>query len=408
MLTSGYVHFGRAAAPAGLLLALFTLAACGESNTYVPPPPPKVTVATPAKRAVTIYLDATGNTTAVNTTDLVARVPGFITSINYQDGDLVKKGTLLFTIEPESYELKYKQAQAAEDAAAATVKQTQADYDRQVDLQARGTASKATLDTSTANRDTALANYEQAKVNTQLAKINYGYTSVTAPFEGIVTARTVSLGAYVGANSQPTVLATIVEQNPIYANFSVNERDLLRIRAEIRRRGLTAEELKKVPVEVGLQTEKGYPHVGTLDYASPTVDPSTGTLTARAIFENANRVLLPGLFVRVRVPIEKKNDALLVPDVALGSDQGGRYVYVVNKDNVVEQRYVDIGQLEDTMRVINSGIAADDRVIVAGLLRAIPGQKVEPLTAPAAAQPAPAAPAAAQPAPAAAQPADKK
>ena len=388
MIMSGYVHVRRAAIPVGMLLAL---AACGESNTYVPPPPPQVTVATPEKRTVTLYLDSTGNTAAVNTTNLVARVPGFLTSINYQDGDLVKKDTLLFTIEPQPYELKYKQAQAAEAAAAATVKQTQADYERQVDLQSRGTASKATLDTSTANRDTALANYAQAQVNTELAKMNYGYTSVTAPFDGIVTARQVSLGEYVGANSQPTVLATIVQHSPIYVNFSVNERDLLRIREEIRKRGLTTEDLKKVPVEVGLQTEQGYPHRGTLDYASPTVDPSTGTLSARAILENQSRVLLPGLFVRVRVPTETRPDALLVPDVALGSDQSGRYVYVVNKDNVVEQRNVEIGPLEGTMRVINSGITADDRVIVAGLLRAIPGQKVVPQTAQPAASPAPAA-----------------
>lgn len=373
-----HFHVWRVVVPLGMLVAL---AACGESNTYVPPPPPKVTVATPEKRAVTFYLEATGNTAAVNTTNLVARVPGFVTSINYQDGDLVKKGALLFTIEPESYELKYKQAQAAEAAAAATLKQTQADYERQVDLVARASASKAQLDTSTANRDNAQGNYQQAQVNTQLAKINYGYTSVTAPFDGIVTARTVSVGEYVGANSQPTVLATIVQHDPIYVNFTVSERDLLRIRAMIRERGLTPEDLKKVLVEVGLQTEQGYPHKGTLDYAAPTVDASTGTLTGRAILENPTRVLLPGLFVRVRIPIERKADALLVPDVALGSDQSGRYVYVVNKDNVVEQRNVEIGPLEGTMRVISKGLNADDRVIVAGLLRAIPGQKVEPQTA---------------------------
>ena len=373
-----FIHIRRAVIAGA---ALGALAACGESNTYVPPPPPKVTVAQPVKRAVTIYLEATGNSAAVNTANLVARVPGFLSTVNYKDGDLVKKGTLLFTIEPESYELKYKQAQAAEEAAAATVKQTQADYERQVDLAARGTASKATLDSSTANRDTARANYEQAQVNTKLAKINYGYTSVTAPFDGIVTARTVSVGEYVGANSQPTVLATIVQHDPIYVNFSINERDLLRIRTEVRRRGLTPDDLKKVPVEIGLQTDEGYPHVGALDYAAPTVDASTGTLTARAIVENPRRVLLPGLFVRVRVPIEKQDDALLIPDVALGSDQSGRYVYVVNKDNVVEQRNVDMGPLDGTLRVINKGVNADDRVIVAGLLRAIPGQKVEPQTA---------------------------
>ena len=375
---SGYVHLRRAAIPVGLLLAL---SACGQSNTYVPPPPPKVTVAMPEKRPVTIFLETTGSTAAVNSANLVARVAGFITSINYKDGDFVKKGQLLFTIEPESYELKFKQAQAAQAAAEATLRQAQADFERQTDLASRGTASKATLDTSTANRDNAQANLQQAQVNTKLAEINYGYTSVTAPFDGVVSARTVSVGEYVGASSQPTVLATIVQLDPIYVNFSVNERDVLRIREQIRERGLTPEDLRKVPVEVGLQIEQGYPHRGTLNYASPTVDSSTGTLAARGLFENASRVLLPGLFVRVRVPIEKKDDALLVPDVALGSDQSGRYVYVVNKDNVVEQRTVDIGSLEGTMRVINSGISADDRVIVAGLLRAIPGQKVDPQTA---------------------------
>lgn len=372
------IHIGRKVMP---FAALLFVAACGESNTYVPPPPPKVTVATPDKRAVTLYLEATGNTAAVNTTNLVARVPGFVTSINYKDGDLVKKGAVLFTIEPESYELKFKQAQAAEAAAAATLKQTQADYDRQADLVSKGSASRAQLDTSTANRDTAQGNYQQAQVNTQLAKINYGYTSVAAPFDGIVTARTVSVGEYVGANNQPTVLATIVQHDPIYMNFSVNERELLRIREDMRRRGITVDDLKKVPVEVGLQTETGYPHKGTLDYAAPTVDASTGTLTVRAIFENPTRVLLPGLFVRVRLPFDQRQNALLIPDVALGNDQSGRYVYVVNKDNVVEQRTVEVGPQDGAMRVINKGLAEGDRVIVAGLLRAIPGQKVDPQTA---------------------------
>lgn len=389
-MTMGSLQFNHIWRAVISFAALGALTACGESNTYVPPPPPKVTVAQPVKRAVTLYLEATGNTAAVNTANLVARVPGFVSSVNYNDGDTVKKGALLFTIEPESYELKYKQAQAAEAAAAATLKQAQADYERQLDLATRGTASKATLDTSTANRDTAQANYQQAQINTKLAAINYGYTSVTAPFDGIVSARTVSVGEYVGANSQPTVLATIVQFDPIYVNFSINERDVLRIRADIRRRGLTPEDLKKVPVQVGLQIEQGFPHIGTLDYASPTVDASTGTLTARGILQNASRVLLPGLFVRVRVPIDEQANALLVPAVALGSDQSGRYVYVVNKDNVVEQRTVEIGPLEGTQRVIEKGISADDRIIVAGLLRAIPGQKVDPQTAAAAppAQPA--------------------
>jgi RND family efflux transporter MFP subunit len=381
----GTPAFTRRWGAAASCLMLVALAGCGESNTYVAPPPPKVTVATPVKKAVTNYLEVTGSTAAVNTANLVARVAGFIETINYKDGDLVKKGTVLFTIEPESYELKWKQSQAAEASANATLTQAQADFERQMDLSKSGTASKATLDTSTATRANATANVDQAKINTQLAKINYGYTSVTAPFDGVVTARTVSIGEYVGGNSQPTVLATIVQLDPIYANFSVNERDVLRIRAEIRRRGMTPQDLKKVPIDIGLQTEQGYPHAGLLDYVSPTVDSSTGTLAVRGIFQNADRALLPGLFVRVRVPTGTQDGALLVPDVALGSDQSGRYLLTVNKDNVVEQHNVEIGALDGTMRVIDKGIGPDERVIVAGLLRAIPGQKVEPQTVTAAA-----------------------
>jgi RND family efflux transporter MFP subunit len=219
---------------------------------------------------------------------------------------------------------------------------------------------------------------DQAKANTQLARINYDYTQVTAPFDGIVTARQVSVGQYVGGTATPTVLAAIVQQDPIWVNFNVSEQDVLEIRAALARQNLRPEDLKDVPVEVGLQTEEGYPHRGTLDYAAPTVNQSTGTLAARAIFQNASRVLLPGYFVRVRIARGQPRPALLVPDVALGSDQGGRYLLVVDKDNQVEQRKVEIGQLVGTQREITKGINADDRVIVSGLLRAVPGQKVDP------------------------------
>jgi RND family efflux transporter MFP subunit len=369
------------------VLALAALSGCGQKNTYVAPPPPKVTVAQPVQRTVTRYLEATGNSAAVNTANLVARVSGFVASVNYQDGDLVKKGTLLFTIEPEPYALKLKDAQAADDSARANRTQTEAEYQRQAALIISGTNTQARLDTATANRDNAVAALKQAEINIKLAEINYGYTQVAAPFDGIVTARKVSVGEYVGGGASPTVLATIVQLDPIYVNFNVSEQDVLNVRAEIRQRGLTPEELKKVPVEVGLQTEEGYPHKGTLDYASPTIDASTGTLLARAILDNPKRVLLPGLFVRVRVPTGEQKNALLVPDSALGSDQSGRYLLVAGKDNIVEQRKVDVGPREGTLRVIDKGIAPDDRVIVSGLLRAIPGQKVDPQTAAASAAP---------------------
>ena len=357
-------------------LALVALAAC-EQNTFVAPPPPKVDVALPVRQPITRYLEATGNTAPIKSVDLVARVQGFLQSIDYTDGDFVKEGQTLFTIEPETYKLKLEQAQAAEAGAQASLKQAQADFKRQSDLVARQAVSQATLENSTSARDNAQANLQQAQVNTKIAQVNYGYTRVTAPFNGVVSTHLVSVGELVGVAS-PTQLATIVALDPIYVNFNVSEQDVLRIRASAARRGLTSADLKRVPIEVGLQTESGYPHSGRLDYASPTVNQSTGTLAVRGVIPNADRVLLPGYFVRVRVPIEKQADALLVPDTSLGSDQGGRYVLVVTAANMVEQRKVKIGPRDNGLRVIESGLKPDDRVVIAGLLRVIPGEKVAP------------------------------
>jgi RND family efflux transporter MFP subunit len=369
---------------------LVTVAACGQENRYVAPPPPKVTVALPLQQKVTRYLEATGYAAAVNTTNLVARVQGFLQEIKYKDGDLVKQGATLFVIEPEPYKLKLEQAQAAEAGAQATLKQAEAEYERQVELAGRQVATKVALDNATANKDSALARLKQAQVDTQQAAINLGYTQVKAPFDGIVTARLVSLGELVGANG-PTQLATIVQTNPIYVNFSINEQEVLSIRADMRRLGITQEELKQFPIEVGLQTDAGYPYRGTLDYVAPAIDRATGTLAVRAILQNENGVLVPGNFVRVRVGAADEHDSLLVPDAALGSDQGGRYLLVVGKDDVVEQRKVTIGPRVGELRVIDSGLKPHDRVVVAGVLRAIPGQKVDPQLQTVAAAPPPAA-----------------
>jgi RND family efflux transporter MFP subunit len=376
-MKSSRLHNAAPATRIALVLSASVMLSACEQNTFVPPPPPKVEVATPAQKSITRYLDATGNTAPIKTVDLVARVQGFLQTINYKDGSGVKEGTTLFTIEPETYRLKLEQAQAAEAGAQASLKQAETDYKRQVDLVQKQAVSQATLDTSTSNRDNAQANLQQAQASTKIAQVNYGYTNVAAPFDGIVTAHLVSVGELVGVAS-PTQLASIVALDPIYVNFNVNEQDVLRVRAEARRRGITVDELRRLPVEIGLQTETGYPHKGTLDYISPQINQSTGTLAVRGILNNPDRLLLPGYFVRVRVPFEEKADALLVPDAALGSDQAGRYVLVVNAENVVEQRKVQIGPLEGDLRVIESGLKPDDKVVIAGLLRAIPGQKVDP------------------------------
>ena len=367
-------HIGRALVATAAVVAL---AGCEDKNTFVAPPPPKVDVATPIQRPVARYVEATGNTAPIKSVDLVARVQGFLQTIDYTDGTFVKQGTQLFTIEPETYKLKLDQAQAAEAGAQASLRQAEADFKRQAELVQRQAVSQATLDTSTSTRDNAQANLQQAQANTRIAELNYSYTKVSAPFDGIVSAHMVSVGELVGVAS-PTQLATIVAMDPIWVNFTVNEQDVLRIRAEAQRRGLTAADLKQFPIEIGLQTETGYPHEGHLDYVAPTLNTSTGTLAVRGVVPNDKRVLLPGYFVRVRVPFDQDKNALLVPDTALGSDQGGRYLLVANKDNVVEQRKVQTGPADNGLRVIESGLQPDDRVVISGLLRVIPGQKIDP------------------------------
>jgi RND family efflux transporter MFP subunit len=367
---------------AALLLSL-GLAACGQDNRYVAPPPPVVTVAPPVQQPVTRYLETTGNTTAINSANLVARVSGFLQEIAYQDGSFVKKGQHLFTIEPEPYRLRVQQAEAAEAAAQASLRQAESDFDRQTELATRQVASKAALDTATANRDGARARLEQAKVDTQTAKLNLSYTQVTAPFDGVVTARQVSVGELVGAGG-PTVLATIVQLEPIYVNFNVSEREVQRVRAWLASHGKRSTDLKGATIEIGLQTEKGYPHKGELDYAAPNINQGTGTLAVRGVLANEGRVLLPGYFVRVRVPGDARPE-LLVPDAAVGTDQSGRYLLVVNREDVVEQRKVEIGPVVGDLRVVDSGLKPEDRVVVAGLLRVVPGQKVSPQTQAAAA-----------------------
>ncbi|MGV3635162.1 MAG: efflux RND transporter periplasmic adaptor subunit [Pseudorhodoplanes sp.] len=363
--------------PAFAIAAAAFLTGCEEPNRYVPPPPPQVAVASPLRMNVVSYLEETGTLAAVNTVDLVARIPGFVTAIQYTDGAFVKKGAPLFQIEPEPYKAKWDQAIAAVDAAKAQLANSQAEFDRQADLVKRQVSTQANYDKALAQRDSDKANLEAQEANAEVAKINYGYTQVSAPFDGIVTARLISIGEYVGANGTPTKLATIVQIDPIWVNFNINEQDVQRVRAERAKMGLTSNDVSNIPVEIGLQTDTGFPYSGHLDYASPTVTAGTGTLAVRGIFDNPKASLLPGYYVRVRVP-GPGQEQFLVPDVAIGADQGGRYLLVLNADNVVEQRKIEAGQHVGSMRVILKGLKPDDRVVVDGTLRAVPGQKVDP------------------------------
>jgi RND family efflux transporter MFP subunit len=361
------------------LLATLGVAGCKRQQTaFVAPPPPQVIVAQALRQAVTPYLEATGNLVAYNQVDLVARVSGFLQEIRYADGAGVHRGDTLFVIEPAPYQAKLEQAQATLQAAEAQAVQTDAEYERQASLGRTDFSSRSTVDQARAARDANRANVLNDQAGVTLAATNLGYTQVTAPFDGVVTAHQVSVGALVGANA-PTTLATIVQIDPSYVSFTISEQDVLRIRASLKQAGLDEKHLDKVPVEIGLMNETGYPHAGHLDYATPMVDPSTGTLTLRGLLPNPDRVLLPGFFVRVRVPLpSQKTEALLVPDTALGTDQAGRYLLVVDKNDVVQQRTVSTGARVGSLRVIATGLQPDDRVVVSGLQRAVPGEKVAP------------------------------
>ncbi len=361
-----------------LLTTLLVLSACKKENAYVPPPPPEVGVAKPLQQAVTPYLEVTGNTASFNQVDLQARIQGFLQEINYTDGSMTKQGTTLFVIEPTPYKAQLDQAQAVLASAQAKLVQSEAELTRQSTLLRQNVSAQNTYDQALAKRDSDRADVMNQQGAVTIAAINYGYTRVTAPFDGEVTNHLQSIGALVGVGA-PTKLATVVQLDPIYVNFNVSEQVVLRIKQMMRERNLKTVDLPKIPVEVGLMTEQGYPHLGALNYASPTLDPSTGTLFARGLLANPDRALLPGMFVRIRIPVAMdKTQSMLVPDEALGTDQGGRYLLVLGKDNAVEQRKVTVGSTVGSLRVIESGLQPEDQVIVSGLARAIPGEKVSP------------------------------
>jgi membrane fusion protein, multidrug efflux system len=358
---------------------LAAVPACKDENKYEPPPTPKVGVAQPAKQPVARYLELTGNTVALDKVELVARATGFLREINYKDGSTVKKGDVLFVIEPAPYEAKVLQGEAEFAAAKAAAEYAEAEFQRQYALsQTTQFGWQSKFYEAQRNRDEKRANLQKAQAALELAKIDLGYTKVTAPFDGTVTTHLAAVGALVGGGSSPTALATILQLDPIYVIANLSEQEVLRIIADPS--GISTADLGKIPIELGVMTETGYPHKGVIDYIAPQVDPSTGTLRVRGVFANPNYALLPGFFAHVRVPPSQgpEQEALLVPEAALGSDQAGRYVLVVDKDNVVDKRSVTVGAAVDDMRVIEKGLGPEDRVIVAGLMRAVPGQKVNP------------------------------
>jgi multidrug efflux system membrane fusion protein len=362
-------------------IATLTFAGCSSRNAYVPPPPPKVVVAQPVQKPVTLYLDLTGNTAPFNSVSLVARVQGYLESIDYKDGAAVTKGTQLFGIERDVYQAQLDQAKGQLAHDQAVLKEAQVDLARYQQLVKTNAVSQQQAQDQqyTVEQDEGTVKLDEANVET--ANINLGYTRILAPFNGVVTNHQVSVGTLVGqASTTPTTLATIVQTDPLYAYFNASEPQVLALRRDRAQRGesLRTTDLSDIPVEIGLQDEEGYPHKGHLDYASPQVDTATGTLTGRAVFDNNDHALLPGLFVRVRIPIAHQDNALLTRNDAIGTSQEGSYVLVVGPDNVVQRKIVTTGDQQGRLRIIESGLDPSDWVVTEGIQRAFPGAKVDP------------------------------
>jgi len=369
---------------AALIAALVFAAGCDQKeNKFVPPPPPPVTVSRPAQQPVTDYLYLTGNTQAVDQVQLDARIEGFLTSIHFKDGDYVKKGDLLFLIEPDIYKAKVQQAEGQLAAAQAQLLRASQEYDRQLSLLKQNATAKSEVEKWKAERDAAEANIVEAKAGLELSRINLGYTRVAAPFDGRMDRHLVTPGNLVGAG-KPTALANITRMDPIYAYFTLNERDLMRLMGRASEKGQTPYKERALPVFAGITGEEGYLLEGRFDFASTGLDPNTGTILLRAVFNNPPSSsgvhnLVPGMFLRLRLPIDVREKALLVSERALGVDQGGRYLLVVNDKDIVEQRPVKVGAVVNGMRVIEEGLKADDWVVVSGIQRARPGAKVTPV-----------------------------
>jgi RND family efflux transporter MFP subunit len=325
-----------------------------------------VTVAKPGREQVEPSIDLTGTVAPHQTVNLVARVQGFLEAISFQDGGFVNKDQVLFQIEKDVYEEKVALYQAQLTGA-------QAEYTRQVGMLKQNATSQADVDKALSNRDQAVANLA-------IAKIELGYTTVRAPFDGRMGTHLVDIGNVVGTNAAaPTKLATIDQLVPIYINFSVSSRDALRLRKIAQKLGKGVEPaVGKLPVLAGLDDEEGFPHKGVFDFANASVDTNTGTVQLRAIFGNEKKILFPGLFARVRIPLGGPEPELVVPNTAVANDQVGDYLLVVNSQNVAERRDVELGTRAGAMRAITEGLNENDRVIIGGQASVRPGAIVAP------------------------------
>lgn len=348
---------------------------CKEASEI---PLPKVIVQKPQSKEIVDYVTQTGTLVAYNSVDLVARVEGYLDSIEFVDGTFVKKGQELFVIQPDTY---YQQLLAAKASVAAQVAANiyaKSEYERQKKMYAQDATSLNNVEKWLAKTQESNAEIDKAVANEMIAAINYSYTHVNAPFDGRIGRHLVDPGNLVG-HGTATTIATLEQIDPIYAYFNLNELDLIKLRDAARAMGFKPEDINQISAEIKLQNETTFKHRGKLDFVNTGLNASTGTLEFRAILENKDHALLPGLFVQVRIPVSKPAKQMTIPDSAVLYDQIGPYVLIADADSVVQLKRVTLGSIEQEMRAITKGLTASDRVIVEGLQFATPGNKVNVL-----------------------------
>lgn len=369
------------------LICMSVFASLGGSGCSAPPaqalpapPPAEVVVSKPLSRSITETIDVTGVIAPLEDVEIRPRVTGFLEKMYFTPRAIVKKDQLLFTIDPRPFEMALSQAEAELAALRAQMTKAENDVKKVEELLTRGAASADERVDVVSKRDTLAANIAAAYARKSQAELNLDWTSVKSPIEGRISRNLIDVGNLVSADT--TVLARVVNDAEVYAYYDVSERDSLMLRQRARMTGDKLPSDAKAPSYLGLMTDSGYPFEGLVDYADVGIRPSTGTIQVRSRFPNADGMLAAGLFARVRVPVSKPFEALVVNERALGSDQGQRYVLVVNAKDVVELRPVKVGKLDNGLRVIEQGLSADDRVITNGLQRVRPGVTVKPVEAP--------------------------
>ncbi|MBX3438667.1 MAG: efflux RND transporter periplasmic adaptor subunit, partial [Planctomycetaceae bacterium] len=345
---------------------------------YVPPPPPNVTVAVPLERPVQEYFEAPGQTRAVAVVELRARVDGYLKEIHFRDGELVTEGQLLFVIDKAPYQAIVASAEAALAKSKAQLRLSEQQLIRTRSLAARQATTESTVDIQEAEQAAATADVAAAEAALQQAQLNLSYTEIYAPFAGRMGRHLIDIGNLI--QSEMTLLTSIESVDPIHAYFNVSESDLLRFREMQREGKLKISDADPITIELALGDSGDFAFKGTLDFREFGIDPSTGTTQRRAVFPNADGMLIPGLFARIRAAVGDPQDRLLVEERAVSADQRGAYLLVVDDQNIVQYRPVELGLLEDGIRAIESGLNPHDRVVVNGLQRARPGTEVAPET----------------------------